>query len=165
MRIKLEVATAADALDIVALRAAVAANLTAQYGPGPWSRISTEKGVRFDMRTSKVFVARQQGRLMATLRLTTRKPWAIDLKYFSACQRPLYLLAMAVAPELQRRGIGRLCLDEVKQICRQWPADAIRLDAYDAPAGAGGFYGKCGFRDLGRAAYRGCPLACFEMLL
>ena len=165
MRIKMELSTAVDVSDIVALRAAVAGKLTAQYGQGPWSAVSTEKGVRFDMRTSKVFVARQRGRLIATLRLVTKKPWAIDLKYFSVCQRPLYLLSMAVAPDRQRTGIGRLCLEEVKKICRQWPADAIRLDAYAAPAGAGGFYRKCGFRDLGRASYRGCPLAYFEMLL
>ncbi len=165
MRIKMEVATAADVLDIVALRTAVTGKLAAQYGQGPWSGISTEKGVLFDMRNSKVFVARQRGGLIATLRLATKKPWAIDLKYFTACQRPLYLLSMAVAPDRQRQGIGRLCLEETKKICRQWPADAIRLDAYDAPAGAGGFYSKCGFRDLGRASYRGCPLAYFEMLL
>jgi GNAT superfamily N-acetyltransferase len=165
MRIKMEEATAADALDIVALRAAVAGKLTAQYGHGPWSGVSTEKGVRFDMRTSKVFVVRRKGRLIATLRLATKKPWAIDPKYFSACKRPLYLLSMAVVPDLQRRGIGRLCVKETIKIGRQWPADAVRLDAYDAPAGAGQFYSKCGFRDVGRASYRGCPLAYFEMVL
>jgi GNAT superfamily N-acetyltransferase len=165
MRIKMQTATVEDALDIVALRAAVAAKLTEQYGRGSWSGVSTEKGVLFDMRTSKVFVAYQKNRLVATLRLTTKKPWAIDRSYFSTCIRPLYLLSMAVAPELQRQGIGRLCLEEVKKICRQWPADGIRLDAYDAPAGAGQFYGKCGFRDVGRASYRGCPLAYFEMIL
>ena len=161
----MEVATVADVPDIVTLRAAVAGKLTAQYGHGPWSGVSTEKGVRFDMRTSKVFVVRRKGRLIATLRLATKKPWAIDPKYFSACQRPLYLLSMAVAPDLQRQGIGRLCLEEVKKICRQWPADAIRLDAFDAPAGAGQFYAKCGFRAVGRATYRGCPLEYFEMLV
>lgn len=72
---------------------------------------------------------------------------------------------MAVAPELQRQGIGRLCVEEVKKNCRQWPADGIRLGAYDAPAGAGPFYRKCGFRDVGRALYRGCPLAYFEIML
>jgi GNAT superfamily N-acetyltransferase len=165
MLTKMEVATAADVSDLVTLRAAVAGKLTAQYGQGPWSGVSTEKGVLFDMRTSKVFVARQKGKLVATLRLATKKPWAINLKYFSVCQRPLYLLSMAVAPDLQRKGIGRLCLEETIRICRQWPADAIRLDAYDAPAGAGGFYRKCGFQDRGRATYRGCPLAYFEMRL
>ena len=98
MGIKLQVATAADALDIVALRAAVTAKLTAQYGQGPWSGVSTEKGVLFDLRTSRVFVARRKSRLVATLRLTTKKPWAIARKYFTPCTRPLYLLSMAVAP-------------------------------------------------------------------
>jgi GNAT superfamily N-acetyltransferase len=165
MRMQLQVATADDALDIAALRAAVAGKLTVRYGKGPWSGVPTEKGVLFDIRTSRVFLARQKGRLVATLRLTTRKPWAIDCKYFTPCSRPLYLLSMAVAPELQRQGIGRACLAEVKAVGRQWPADAIRLDAYDSPAGAGQFYGKCDFREVGRASYRGCPLAYFEMLL
>ena len=48
---------------------------------------------------------------------------------------------------------------------KAWPADAIRLDAYDAPAGAGDFYAKCGFREVGRATYRGVPLVYFELLL
>jgi GNAT superfamily N-acetyltransferase len=165
MRIKLQVAKAADAVDIATLRSAVAANLTAQYGKGPWSRFSSQKGVLYDMRTSRVLVARQKSRLVATLCLTTKKPWAIDCKYFTPCSRPVYLLSMAVAPDLQRQGVGRLCLAEAKEICRQWPADAIRLDAYDAPAGGGQFYGKCDFREVGRASYRGCPLVYFEMLL
>jgi GNAT superfamily N-acetyltransferase len=158
-------ATADDALDIVALRVAVAAKLTAQHGTGPWSGVSTEKSVLFDMRNSKVFVARLKGKLIATLRLATKKPWAIDRRFFTACSRPLYLLSMAVAPDFQRQGIGRLCLEQTIMTCRQWPADAIRLDAYDAAAGAGPFYGKCGFREVGRSSYRGCPLLYFEMLL
>jgi GNAT superfamily N-acetyltransferase len=101
---------------------------------------------------------------VATLRLTPRKPWAIDRSHFSAVKRPLYLVSMAIAPDLQRTGIGRRCLEQAREICRKWPADAIRLDAYDAPAGAGKFYAKCGFRNVGRARYRGCPLLYYEWL-
>ena len=158
-------ATAEDVLDLVTLRAGVANKLSLKYGQGPWSGVSTEKGVLFDMRASKVFVLRKKGEMIATFRLTTKKPWAIDRSYFSPCERPLYLLSVAVAPEQQRRGIGRLCIEEVKEIGRQWPADAIRLDSYDSAAGAGGFYKKCGFRNVGRATYRGCPLLYFEMKL
>jgi GNAT superfamily N-acetyltransferase len=165
MRIKAEIGRAEDALDIVALRMAVAGKLTAKYGSGHWSGIATEKGVLFDLRNSSVFVVRQRGQLVATWRLVTKKPWAIDVSYFRPCRRPLYLLSMAVTPDLQRQGIGRLCVEEIRKIARQWPADAIRLDAYDAPAGAGPFYGKCGFKDVGRATFRGCPLAYFEMPL
>jgi GNAT superfamily N-acetyltransferase len=154
-----------DASKIAELRSAAADTLTKRFGSGPWSRIATEKGVRFDMKNSKVFVAYHERRLIATLRLTTKKPWAIDRTRFSASIRPLYLLSMAVAPDRQRQGIGRQCVAQIREICRRWPADAIRLDAYDAPAGAGLFYTKCGFRNLGRAEYRGCPLLYFEWLI
>ena len=72
---------------------------------------------------------------------------------------------MAVTPNEQRKGIGRLCIEEVRRIAGQWPVDAIRLDAYDAAAGVGEFYRKCGFREVGRAVYKGTPLIYFEMLL
>ncbi len=143
----------------------MAERLTAVYGAGPWSRASTDKGVRFEMRNSKLLVARAGDKVIATLRLTTKKPWAIDRKYFAVSQRPVYLLSMAVSPESQRQGIGRGCLAGVREICEQWPADAIRLDAYDAPAGAGPFYAKCGFKDVGRASYRGVALAYYELRL
>jgi GNAT superfamily N-acetyltransferase len=165
MRVKLRKALDGDVSTIAELRSAVALKLTASFGPGHWSGVATEKGVRLDMRSSKVFVAHHKRRLIATLRLTTKKPWAIDPTYFSASKRPLYLLSMAVTPDLQRQGIGRQCMEQIKRICRKLPADAIRLDAYDAPAGAGIFYAKCGLRNVGRAEYRGCPLLYFEWLI
>jgi GNAT superfamily N-acetyltransferase len=165
MRVKLREAAERDVLNIAQLRTAAAETLTKRFGVGHWSGIATEKAVRFDMRNSKVFVAVHRSRLVATLRLATKKPWAIDRTYFNASKRPLYLLSMAVTPDLQRQGIGRQCVEEIREICRRWPADAIRLDAYDTPAGAGGFYAKCGFRNVGRAEYRGCPLLYFEWLI
>jgi GNAT superfamily N-acetyltransferase len=165
MRLKLQPATAADAPAIVSLRMAIAEKLTATYGNGPWPGATTEKGVLFTMRKSSVYLARQHGKLIAMLALGTKKPWAIDRKYFSKCDRPLYLTDMAVAPELQRQGIGRLCVEAAKKIAKEWPANAIFLDAYDAKAGAGEFYRKCGFREVGRASYRGVPLVYFEMFV
>ena len=124
----------------------------------------TEKGVLFAMRNSGVCCA-YGNRLIATLTLAAKKPWAIDTKYFNVSKRPLYLTAMAVSPGAQRKGVGRLCVEEVRRIAAEWPCDAIRLDAFDAEAGAGEFYRKCGFREVGRATYRGCPLFYFEMLV
>jgi GNAT superfamily N-acetyltransferase len=99
---------------------------------------------------------------VATFQLGTRKPWAIDVSYFSKSTRPLYLTAMAVDPDAQGNGVGRRCVEEILRIAREWPADAIRLDAYDASAGAGAFYAKCGFREVGRVIYRNNPLVYFE---
>jgi ribosomal protein S18 acetylase RimI-like enzyme len=72
---------------------------------------------------------------------------------------------MAVAPEFQGEGLGRRLLDEAAAIARAWPGEAIRLDAYDADAGAGAFYARCGYREVGRVTYRGTPLVYFEQLL
>lgn len=165
MRIKLEIASSADAASIAALRVATAKRLTEVHGTGPWSGETSEKWVLFAMRNATVYVARRRSKVIATLTLGTKKPWAIDKRYFSQCKRPLYLTAMAVAPELQRQGIGGLCVAAAKKIAKQWPADAIFLDAYDAAAGAGEFYRKCGFREVGHARYRGAALIYFEKLL
>ena len=165
MRIKLEIAEPKDATTIATLHTTAAQKLTEIYGNGPWSGETSEKWVLFVMRMATVFVVRRQNKIIAMLALGTKKPWAIDKKYFSKCERPIYLTAMAVAPELQRQGIGKLCIGAAKKIVKQWPADAIFLDAYDAVAGAGEFYRKCGFREVGRASYRGAPLIYFEMLV
>lgn len=154
-----------DAPALAALHTLAAEELTRMYGKGPWSMKTSEKGVLHAMRTSQVFVARDDAELVGTLRLTTTKPWAIDIKYFAQAGRPLYLLSMAVAPSRQRQGVGRRCLEEAKRLARTWPADCLRLDAYDADAGAGPFYARCGFKEVGRNTYRTVPLIYFETLL
>ncbi len=164
-KLQLVLAAVHDVSEIVSLRTAVNQHLTSQHGRGSWSSGLTERGILFAMKTSSVFVARNRNRMIATLTLSPRKPWAIDKKYFSPSQHPLYLTAMAVDPDNQRKGIGMRCIEEAQRIARKWPSDAIRLDAYDAAAGAGEFYRKCGFREVGRAVYRGAPLIYFEMLL
>jgi len=165
MKLTLEEATTGDAPALAKLRTAVAERLTLDFGHGHWSSKASEKGVLFSMRTSRVFVARRGGKIIATLQLATKKPWAIDKSYFSDCRRPLYLTGMAVEPSLQRHGIGRAMLEDVRRIARAWPADAVRLDAYDSAGGAGEFYAKCGFREVGRVTYRKTPLIYYELLL
>jgi GNAT superfamily N-acetyltransferase len=165
MRGFLTTADADDAAAIAALQNSVASELTERFGTGHWSSGATEKGVRSSMRRASVFVVRDADRIVATLTLASRKPWAIDRKYFTPVARPVYLLAMAVEPGHQRTGIGRACVDEALEICRDWPADAVCLDAYDTEAGAGDFYRKCGFIEVGRAVFRHTPLIYFERLV
>ena len=163
--IGLQPATAHDAAPLAALHTAVAEHLTHKHGRGPWSSRTTEKGILYALRTKRVFVAREGTEIVGTLGLTTKKPWAIDTTYFTECRKPFYLLAMAVDPAKQRQGIGRRCLEEAKQIARAWSADAIRLDAFDAEAGAGPSYARCGWIEVGRRVYRKVPLIYYELLL
>ena len=138
-------ANTSHSASLAALHTAVANHLTEKFGTGPWSAATSEKGMLFAMHTSQVYVAQLGTELVGTLRLQTKKPWAIDTSYFPACKKPLYLLAAAITPAKQRQGLGRQCLEEIKSIAKALSADALRLDAYDAQAGAGGFYTNCGW--------------------
>jgi hypothetical protein len=87
MRLGLQLAADDDVGALAALHTAVAEHLTSQYGRGPWSTKTSEKGVLYAMRTAQVFVARQGTEVVGTLRLATKKSWAIDTSYFSECWR------------------------------------------------------------------------------
>ncbi len=128
--------------------------------------MGTSRSVVLDLKRATVWVVRHRQTLVASLILSTRKPWAIDLSYFaSAVPRAVYLMQMVVAPGWRGRGIGRRCLEQARVIAKRWPAGAIRLDAWDAPAGAGGFYERCGFQEVGRVVYRKAPLVYYELML
>ena len=163
---RVDLATPDDIAGIVSVRVNAAEDLTERYGGGHWSGHATDRGVALDLKQGKVLVARRGASIVATLKVATRKPWAIDVAYFAPCKRPWYLTNMAVAPEHQGKGIGMRCVLESVRLVREWGGDAIRLDAYDdKQAGAGPFYEKCGFREVGRAAYRATPLIYYELLL
>ena len=165
MRLAFRDATGDDVEELVALHEEVSGALTARYGAGPWSSRTTARGLAFSMTQGRHRVGTWRGRIVTALRLSTRKPWAIDVSYFTPGLRPLYLTGMAVSVERQRRGLGRAALEDALAVARAWPADAVRLDAWDAPAGAGGFYARCDFSGRGRVVYRGHPLVYFERLL
>jgi GNAT superfamily N-acetyltransferase len=153
-----------DAAAIAAVRIAAADRLTRDFGDGHWSAHTNEASVLRDMKASRVIAIRERGTIVGTLTLQTKKPWAIDVSYFTPCQKALYLINMAVAPDRQRTGVGRELMMEALLVARAFPADAIRLDAYDAPAGAGPFYFKCGYTQVGGISYRGVPLLYFELM-
>jgi len=165
VQLKFSDATLADVAAIAALQNAAADALTARFGEGHWSSLVKERGAALAQRHARVRLGRSGKRVLTVLRLATKKPWAIDVDYFTAVKRPLYLTGMAVSVAHQGRGLGRQALEDACAVAQSWPADAIRLDAYDAFAGAGDFYARCGFKDRGRVVYKGNPLVYYELLL
>ena len=97
--------------------------------------------------------------------MDTKKPWAVDLAYFTPVRTAVYLHDVNVTPRSQRSGVGRRLMERVAIAARDWPVDAIRVDTYDGAAGAGPFYSKCGFSAVGRTVYRSVPLAYYELVL
>jgi hypothetical protein len=89
--VRLRLAKADDVAALVSLRTAVNQHLISQFGTGYWAPSAvTGKGVLFGMRRANVYVAGDRDKLIATLALSTTKPWAIDKRYFSRSNHPLY---------------------------------------------------------------------------
>jgi GNAT superfamily N-acetyltransferase len=164
-RLRFRDATLDDVAIIAGVQNAVAGALTARFGAGPWSSLTKERSAELSLRHARVRLGMSGKVVVSVLRLATKKPWAIDTSYFSPAKRPLYLTGMAVSVAHQGQGIGRLAVEDARATARAWPADAIRLDAYDAGAGAGNFYASCGFEERGRVVYRKTPLVYFEVVL
>lgn len=165
MKVAFSSAIEADAPALAALHTAVSEDLTRRHGPGFWSSKTTERGVLRSVRSSRIVVAYVGRAIVGTVHLQTKKPWAIDISYFTPVKTAIYLTGMAVIPDMQRKGIGRKLLNEAVKQVRAWPADVIRLDAFDAAAGAGEFYAKCGFREVAHVVYKNDPLIYFELLV
>ena len=163
-------ATPDDVAAIAGLHNAAAGALTARHGPGPWSALATERGTMLALRHARIRharirVGRDGKRIVTVLRLATKKPWAIDVSYFTPVKRPLYPTGMVVSVAHQGQGLGRLALEDAVAVAQRWPADAIRLDAFDADAGPGRFYIRCGFTERGMVVYKSDLLVYLERLL
>jgi GNAT superfamily N-acetyltransferase len=158
-------ATAKDDAAQFAHQIADAAEQAERFGDSRWSTTISEKSVARGLKSSRVLVATRHGRIIGALRMETKKPWAIDVTYFTPVAKAVYLHDVSVDPRLQRTGVGRRLIERAKAAAREWPVDAIHLDAYDGPSGGGSFYRKCGFTEVGRKVYRGVPLVYFEFVI
>jgi GNAT superfamily N-acetyltransferase len=156
------VASFHDARAIALLRVAVARDMTRQFGPGHWSACPSKAVVSRQLRASRVLVAREGADIVGTVRLVTAIPTLFTAGGFTSVNTALYLLGLAVAPVRRRRGIGMQLMDAAKDAARAWPAQALWLDAYDHAAGAGSFYLRCGFHEVGRGSNGEVPLIFYE---
>jgi GNAT superfamily N-acetyltransferase len=164
-RLVIREAAPEDAAAMAEIETAAVEDLTQRFGHGRWSYRVTQRSVQTSIRTARGLVAVESHEIVGTLTLQTRKRWSIDVSYFTDVPKAIYLIDMAVKPNRQRQGIGTCLLEEARRLVRAWPANSIRLDAYDAAAGAGPFYVKCGFTEMGHVSYRGTPLIYYEALV
>ena len=171
MQATLERAALADVTSIAALRVAVAAKLTYDFGKGPWSSGGTWKRVSCIQCAIQTYLsAGRREKIIGVLELGIKKPWAIatSLCHFTVCNRPLYLAGMAVAPGTSAprhwpRDAGSRTDDCSQMACRT--LSCLLTAHFHAAAGAGEFYAKCDFQEMGRITYRNAPPIYYEQLL
>jgi ribosomal protein S18 acetylase RimI-like enzyme len=161
----ISVASRNDAAALAAMRSAVARGMTERFGHGHWSAYPSRAEVARQLRASLVLVARSGAQIIGTVRLVRALPGLFDAGAFTPVANPWYVLGLAVAPQCRGQGVGRELMDAAKEAARSRGADALWLDAYVHEAGAGPFYEKCGFRQVGRTQYREVPLNYYEWLV
>jgi RimJ/RimL family protein N-acetyltransferase len=122
-------ATLGDVPAIAALQNAASGALTARFGAGPWSTLVTEREAAFARRHARVRVGREGKRILTVVRLAARKPWAIDVSYFTPVKRPLYLTGMAVSVAHQGRGLGTRALEDACRVA----VDGLRAPCVSMP--------------------------------
>jgi hypothetical protein len=91
MKLTFATATTADAAELAALHSAASEDLTRRFGHGFWSSSPSQRGFLANMRLpkfSRILIARSRGKIIGTLRLATKKPWAIDTSYFTRRRNP-----------------------------------------------------------------------------
>jgi len=157
-------ASESDAEEIAFLRNSVAADVAVRSGSSAGSR-TTAKGVLYHLRLGQILVARHKGRIVGSLLLVKKKPWAIDVSYFTPVQSQVYLVSMNVDPALQRKGIGSRLIEYAKSVAKAGGYKAIWLDAFEQAPWAVAFYPSCGFVERGRTIFRVARLVYFECLL
>ena len=82
-RLRFRDASLDDVPVIAGLQNAAAGALTARFGAGHWSSLSTERNAALAQRHARVRVGRSGKRILTVVRLATKKPWAIDVSYFT----------------------------------------------------------------------------------
>jgi ribosomal protein S18 acetylase RimI-like enzyme len=160
----ISLANAEDVKALAAMRAAVAQDMTERFGEGAWSAVPSKVTVMKQMRASRVLVARRESKVVGTVRLAAAKPLAFDSSAFTPVNHALYVLGLAVAPQMRNRGLGRALMNAAKEAASSSEVDALWLDAYDHAAGVGPFYEKCGFRHVGRTSHKSQALLYYEWL-
>jgi GNAT superfamily N-acetyltransferase len=151
-----------EARALTALRTAVARDMTERFGGGPWSALPNRMVVIRQMRASHVLVARRYDEIIGTVRLAFANTAVFDARMFTPVDTALYVLGLAVSPGSRGRGIGSRIMSVAKEVARSWPAQALWLATYDNSAGAGRFYRKCGFREVGPGVFDDLPLTYYE---
>ena len=135
-----------DARHVREIRLRAAEHLTGRYGVGHWSGVSTLRTLKKHALESSIFAVESAGTMVGTFTLSEKKIGFYRKSWFANPEdAAIYLTDMAIDPAEQRKGTGRWCMVQIESIAQSRGILEVRFDAYDAPAGAGAFYRKCGY--------------------
>lgn len=165
VEITFRMANKSDARAVRAVRLAAAEDLVQRFGPGHWSTVSALPTVKRQADAGLVLIA-ESNAIVGTGTISSQKIPFYRKEWFRWPEdAAMYLTNMAVHPDHQRNGTGSQIMREIERRAVAEGLLAVRFDAYDAAAGAGRFYEKCGYRCVHRGDVNGVALEYFEKVL
>jgi ribosomal protein S18 acetylase RimI-like enzyme len=163
-----------DAEPLVRVIDAAAAALTAELGPGYWSKRASPRRMRERLEDSDPalvekgwFVAVEPGLdgddVIGVIALATRPFRAWKKQLWARPDQPaLGVFDLAVHPRAQRRGVGRGLMRFAERAARAHGLPWVRLDAFADNPGSNAFYRRIGYDRRGVVSASGVPLVLYE---
>ena len=145
---------------------AAAGRALAEEGFHNWATPYSVDRIRADIITREVYVVEQNTALVATYTVgpTAVHPY-VPPPWSQPAARAAYLNRMAVAPALQGRGLGSLCLADLARRVEQAGGGAIRCDVLAANRRLHAFYERHEFVRCGTRTHSGWRFVCYERIV
>ena len=167
---KIRSASIEDADELVGLIDSAAAALTAQLGPGYWSKRASPRRMRERIEDSDPalvekgwFVAADGEDLVGVIALATRPFRAWKRQLWARPEEPaLGVFDLAVHAKRWRGGVGRALMRFAERTARARGLGWVRLDAFAENPQSNAFYRAIGYDARGEVSAGGVPLVLYE---
>ena len=123
-----------------------------------------------DLRTKTLFAYREQNEVIGIVVINERQDEEYEEIQWSTCKNDKNLVVhrLAVHPDKQGKGIGRVLMDYAEKWAKINNYDAIRLDTYSQNRRNQRFYLNRGYKELGSVFLKykkRHPYYCYELIL
>lgn len=170
MALRIRPARLDDADELVIVVDAAAAALTAQLGPGYWSKRASPRRTRERLEDSDPalvekgwFVAADGDDVVGVIALATRPFRAWKRQLWARPDQPaLGVFDLAVHPIAQRKGVGRALMRYAERTARARALPWVRLDAFADNPHSNAFYRRIGYDERGTVSAAGVALVLYE---
>ena len=129
----------------------------------PFMDLETFKKV---MKDKDLYGVYQNQTAIATFNISTQsRDYYHEELWSNPGEKALYLGQLAINPALQKKGIGKWCMQQVERMAFKMGCKAIRFDALDSHPWLKAFYKNLDYSPCGIVTPNKWDLACFEKII
>lgn len=149
---------------------AACAKAMADNGIYQWNEsYPSQEAFENDIQRGELFLLIQNNHIVGTIVIST----LMDQEYFSIPwstpnHNNFYIHRLAVHPNFQKKGYGKLLMDYAEEYARNKSAISVRLDTFSKNERNNIFYQHRGYREVGHVFFpkqSKYPFLCYELIL